>query len=310
MVKPSIRLSGREIEKEVQRFKAFADSYSEFLEQFGQDRIFTEEPPEDSCGWVAAHLLEGRYLLKSFTYTIEKKACDKAVRHLADLFGSYLPVQSKDLAHLKEVFSSGKLDAHAFVTTVFRNRGDRFLEIIREHGLEEDLSTFFAVYLSRLFRMKAVGHLCEDITFFNFKDWQKGYCPVCGHWPAMAYVDSRDESRLLWCLNCGTTWPFGRYECIYCPNQDKGQLELIAPDDEQSFQVQACTSCREYLKELHSEVSVEKVPFDAYFLGTHAMDFFARGQGFVHESPLAIERDDTAMEAQLLTHRMRLPWDH
>jgi FdhE protein len=303
-------LSGREIEAEIRRFGAFADAYRDFLDRFGRERIFTEEPPEDSCGSVAAHLLEGRYLLHAFYYEIEREACERAVYELLELLGRHLPVRKKDLERIQSAFSSGKLDPREFVVTVFRNQGDRFLNVVREQGLEEDLATFFAVYLTRLFRVKACRHLCEDIDYFDFGDWGKGYCPACGHWPALAHVDPGNEKRTLWCLNCGTVWPFGRFECVYCLNQEEGRLDLIGPPGAPAPQVQVCHDCREYLKEVRSPVPTERFPFDACFLGTHPLDLFARGQGFVHESLLAFEADDTAREAQLLSHRMRLPWDH
>jgi hypothetical protein len=59
-----------------------------------------------------------------------------------------------------------------------------------------------------------------------------------------------------------------------------------------------------------STVPVDQFPFDAFFLGSHSLDFLARSQGFVHESALAVEADNTTTEAHLLSHRMRLPWDH
>ncbi len=303
-------LSGRDIIAETQKFRGFADSYQKFVMLFENEKIYTEEPPENSCGAVAAHLLEGRYLLHAFGYQFEKNICEEVTFRLIELFGEHLPVQKESLAHIQEVFSSGNLNPVDFVITVFRNRGDRFLEILREHGFEEDLATFFAVYLTRLFRVKAAQHLCDRINFFDMEDWGKGYCPVCGHWPALAHVDKEAEKRTLWCVNCGTTWPFGSLECIYCLNEDEEELTLIGPDDETSLRVQVCSNCREYVKEIHSDVPVIEFPFDTYFMGTHALDFFARGQGFIHESPLIIEKDDATSEAHLLTHRMRLPWDH
>jgi FdhE protein len=303
-------LSGRDIENEVHQFEAFGDSYRDFLTEFDNQQIFTEKPPDDSCGTVAAHLLEGRYLLHSFGYQFEKEACEIAIPKLGELFGSYLPVRKNDLARIQEVFTSQKLNSREFITAVFRNQGNRFLEIVSTHNLEEDLATFFAVYLARLFRVKAARHLCEEIDFFNLKDWERGYCPVCGHWPALSHIDQDDEKRTLWCLNCGTTWPFRRLECIYCLSKEQQVLHFIGPDDEPKFRVQVCDNCREYMKEIHGAVPVDKFPFDSFFLGSHSLDLLARSQGFVHESPLAIEADDTTAEAHLLSHRMRLPWDH
>ncbi|OGL59846.1 MAG: hypothetical protein A3J27_14320 [Candidatus Tectomicrobia bacterium RIFCSPLOWO2_12_FULL_69_37] len=302
--------SGRVIEREVRRFEAFADSFRNFRAHFDNERIFIEEPSDDSRGAVAGHLADGRYLLHAFKYQFGKKMCERAAFQLLELFGSHLPVRKRDLAHIRMVFSSGRLDAREFVTTVFRNRGDRFLDIVREHGMEEDLATFWGVYLARLFRVRAARHLREDIDFFDWRDWRKGFCPICGHWPAMAHVDPGETSRTLWCLNCGTLWPLQRHQCSCCLNEDRRRLDLLGPVDEPSLRVQVCHDCREYLKEVCSAVHVDKFPFDAYFLGSHSLDLFARGQGFTHESALAVESDNTSSEAHLLTHRMRLPWDH
>jgi formate dehydrogenase maturation protein FdhE len=302
--------SGRDIEREVRRFEPFEQTFLAFHARFDQERIFSEEPPCDSCGAVAAHLADGRYLLHAFKYQFDKSACQTAVFKLIEIFAGHLPVRKSELAHIQELFASRKLDAQDFITTVFRNRGDQFLEIVRKHGMDEDLTTFWAVYLARLFRVKAARHLCEDVTFFDWEDWQKGYCPVCGHWPALAHLKPGDESRTLWCLNCGTTWPFERLQCVYCLNSDQKRLGLLGPQDDPSMRVQACHDCREYLKEVQSPISVNQFSFDAHFLGSHSLDLFARGQGFIHESPLAVESDNTSSEAQLMAHLMRLPWDH
>jgi hypothetical protein len=238
-------LFGRDIEKDVHQFEAFGDSYREFLTEFDSHQIFTEEPPDDSCGAVAAHLLEGRYLLHSFGYQFDKEACEIGVSKLGELFGNHLPVRKNDLAHIQEVFATKKLDSRGFITTVFQNQGDQFLEIVREHKLEEDLATFFAVYLARLFRVKAARHLCEEIDYFNLKDWEKGYCPLCGHWAALSHINQDDEKRSLWCLNCGTIWPLQHLECIYCLTKEQEDLHLIGPEEDPKFRAQVCDNCRE-----------------------------------------------------------------
>lgn len=305
-----IALSCREIEREVRRFEPFAEAFLAFHARFDQERIFTEEAPGDSCGAVAGHLADGRYLLHAFKYQFNAEACERAVFKLIEIFAGHLPVQKAELAVLQDLFASRKVDARDFIMTVFRNRGDHFLKIVREHGMDEDLTTFWAVYLARLFRVRAARRLCEEVTFFDWADWQKGYCPVCGHWPALAHVKPDADNRTLWCMSCGTTWPFEPLACVYCLNNNRKRLGRFGPQDDLSLRVQVCHDCREYLKEAQSSLSADQFPFDAYFLGTHTLDHFARGQGFVHESPLAVEADNTSSEALLLTHHMRLPWDH
>jgi len=303
-------LSRRDIEREVSRFEPFGKAFRTFHSEFDRERLFLREAPGDPCGAMAGHLADGRYLLHAFKYQFDPAACERAVFALIEIFAAHLPVERAGLERIRGLFASRGLDARDFIMTVFRNRGDQFLAILRGHGLEEDLATLWAVYLARPFRVRAARHLCEEVTFFDWAGWGRGYCPICGHWPALARVRGEGGGRTLWCLSCGTTWPFERGACVYCLNADRERLGLPGPGDGPSARVHACHDCREYLKEIHCAGEAEGFPFDAWFLGTHALDLFARGQGFVHASPLAVESDNTSSEAQLLTHRLRLPWDH
>ena len=45
-------------------------------------------------------------------------------------------------------------------------------------------------------------------------DWNHGYCPACGSWPAMAEVV--DGHRVLRCSFCAAAWELTTYACVYC----------------------------------------------------------------------------------------------
>ncbi len=294
---------GLAIGEKVQQFESFAEAASDFFSGFHAEDIFTEQPPDNSCGCVAAHLAEGRYLLKVFRYQFQKSACEKAVSGLLEIFGRHLPVGAERLARIEETFSSGKLDAREFIETIFRNQEDRFLEAVERNGLEEELMTLFAVYLARPMRAQAAVHLCE-VT--DLSDWTHGYCPVCGHRPALAHLEKGAPLRTLWCVSCGTEWASEPVQCAQCLGDDGDKLELLGPPDEPAFKVLACHGCKEYLKEIHGESAGARLRFDAYFLGAQELDRIAWERGFVQKSPLAAGADGS--EARLLTHRMRMPW--
>ena len=77
-------------------------------------------------------------------------------------------------------------------------------------------------------------------------EWDHGYCPACGSWPALAEVV--DGHRLLRCSFCATAWELTTYACVYC-GEDGESFVTAAPDDERKDRrVEVCSGCGGYMK--------------------------------------------------------------
>ncbi len=77
-------------------------------------------------------------------------------------------------------------------------------------------------------------------------NWDHGYCPACGSWPAMAEVV--DGHRILRCSFCAAAWELKTYACVYCA-EDGEPFVTAAPDEERKDRrVEVCSSCGGYLK--------------------------------------------------------------
>jgi FdhE protein len=79
--------------------------------------------------------------------------------------------------------------------------------------------------------------------------WMRCDCPACGAPPAMAQLIGEEPGRLrfLVCGCCATRWRFGRTECPFC-DCDSRRLEVVKPEGESGLRLDACESCRGYLK--------------------------------------------------------------
>lgn len=295
----SSRAPSNSIAAEIGRFETFGAALREFFQRFDKATLFEQHPPRESREAAASLLAEGRYLLRPSEYQLRNRACGKAVSGLLDLLGKYLLDREDAITLLKDVFAAGELKAVDFLSSIFRNKGHDIVWAIRKFGLEEDLTTFFAVYLARPFRSRAARFLTDGLSL---DDWLHGYCPVSGHWPALAHIDDREGHRTLWCMHCGTTWPFKRIQCAYCLNEEQDRLELISTDSEPSYRAHLCSECRRYLKEVRSTEAVDKFDFDTVYLGTHVLDLMARSEGYIQESPLTV-RYDNPDGSELLTYR-------
>ena len=98
-------------------------------------------------------------------------------------------------------------------------------------GLRPSLETFFS-------RVRA---LAEGA-------WERGFCPWCGGLPS--YGDLlEDGRRRLSCHLCGGAWTAPRLRCPFCQAWQSGDMvRLVAEGAEEGYFVEACLSCRGYLK--------------------------------------------------------------
>jgi len=85
----------------------------------------------------------------------------------------------------------------------------------------------------------------EDLAA-ALQGWNRGYCPACGSWPALAEVVS--GHRTLRCSFCSTAWEINAYACVYC--EESGEpFVTAAPDEERKDRrVEVCSACGNYLK--------------------------------------------------------------
>jgi formate dehydrogenase maturation protein FdhE len=268
--------------------ETFGTALRDFFQRFDQITLFKQEPPRETDEAAIRLLAEGRYLLRSSGYRFHNQPSETAVLELLDLLRLYLPDRKNTIARIQDVFVTGKLEEVDFLSSVFNNQGSDVIRVARKFDWEEDVTMFFAVYLARPFRARAVRFLIDGLDLHN---WLRGYCPGCGHWPALAHIDDHEGQRTLWCMHCETHWQYKRIQCVYCHNEEQDMLELIGPKPEPSHRAQVCTKCQRYLKEARSRKAVDKIHFDTVYLGTFMLDLLARNEGYIQESPLTVRND-------------------
>jgi FdhE protein len=76
--------------------------------------------------------------------------------------------------------------------------------------------------------------------------WNRGYCPVCGSWPALAEIAA--SHRVLRCSFCAAAWEMNRYACTYC-GEDSEKFVTAAPNEDRvDRRLELCSACGGYLK--------------------------------------------------------------
>jgi formate dehydrogenase maturation protein FdhE len=75
-------------------------------------------------------------------------------------------------------------------------------------------------------------------------------CPSCGSKPVVGVLRGEGDGakRALICSLCGLEWPFRRLICANCGEEDKEKLPVYTAAQITYVRVEACDTCRTYLK--------------------------------------------------------------
>ena len=155
-----------------------------------------------------------------------------------------------------------------------------------EHHTRED-------YLSRALLRPYVEVLAR-LRMAPDRLHRPGHCPFCGGPPWIAARRAQAEGppggsgdgarRLLGCSLCGGEWPLGRILCPACDEGDPVKLPSFQSDSHPAVRIEACESCRRYVKSIDLTVDGRAIP-EVDDLVSLSMDLWAAGEGFTRIEP-------------------------
>jgi FdhE protein len=106
-------------------------------------------------------------------------------------------------------------------------------------------------------------------------------CPFCNAKPLLAILRGEGDGakRSLLCSLCATEWTFRRVFCPNCGEDQKDQLPVYTTDQISHVRVEACDSCRTYLKSINLTKDGFAVP-EVDEIATVALDVWADEGGY------------------------------
>jgi FdhE protein len=113
--------------------------------------------------------------------------------------------------------------------------------------------------------------------------WDRGYCPACGSWPALAELVN--GARLLRCSFCGSAWTLLHPACAYCGENGPAFVSGSRDEKRPDLRLDRCDTCRGYLKTVSAR---EPSPFPLVAIAdleTMDLDVAAMDRGY-HRPPL------------------------
>jgi FdhE protein len=115
-----------------------------------------------------------------------------------------------------------------------------------------------------------------------------GSCPFCGGAPWIAArraaSDADGAQRYLGCALCGGEWVANRLRCPACSEDNPAKLPCFQSDRHPAVRIEACESCRRYVKSLDLTLDGRLIPEIDELLSV-AMDLWAAEQGYARIEP-------------------------
>jgi len=141
----------------------------------------------------------------------------------------------------------------------------------------------FLVYMSILPSIHANVERLQDHA--DLKNWDTGYCPICGSFPKMSVLKGEGGKRHFLCSFCSFIWPSQRLKCPFCENQDHKKLHYFHAEGQNAYRVELCDRCRQYIKTVDQRNIDYEPDLEVEDIATIHLDILASGKGFKRPVP-------------------------
>ena len=119
--------------------------------------------------------------------------------------------------------------------------------------------------------------------------WHRGYCPICGGSPDLAFLHKEYGARWLLCSRCDSEWLFQRLECPYCDTKEQSALAFFT-DDKELYRLYVCERCKCYLKAIDLRKADSEILLPLERLYTMDIDSQAKEYGYSPCQKPAVKR--------------------
>ncbi|MCR5813175.1 MAG: formate dehydrogenase accessory protein FdhE [Desulfovibrio sp.] len=203
-----------------------------------------------------------------------------------------IPALSQLATPLAEVFTGLSLaDQKTLREAVCSNSPKLLTDLAKKHNLDPlvlNLAASFVV--SALLRglCQASFDPSAENPWDSNNTWQQGYCPVCGSYPIIAWLDKPviDERNTylhegggrkhLYCGVCGSDWRFLRLACPSCGVSANRKIEILAEESNTHGEaLDWCSQCRSYCPTVDIRERISLPHLEAQALGMLHLELVA-----------------------------------
>ena len=239
-----IKRAGEQLKQTSPAYAPMIDFYLElFLAQEASREKLVKESMLQDPDIVNSHNRHDMPLMDSSGFAVEHSEAWNLMGVLCGLAVEKAPKLTESALVLKKAMDEKRVDMNTLFPAILKGDDAEVSRLADSLGLPDQDLAFFA-FTAMAPSIRTGGHLaCKHLD----KDdtWAKGYCPVCGNLPTMAFLD-QDGKKNLVCGFCMHSWPTRRMGCVFCDSKEKNTY--FYSEEEKAYRVDLCDQCKRYLK--------------------------------------------------------------
>ncbi len=276
---PSARIKDalKRIRDEMPASANVIDAFEELLVQ--QFTLQAELPtPELGNTEVAlAEFSQGRPILGLEAFSISWDELKQAGSRLIPAMMRGFPGLSEQLSAIERAIENQTLTTGNRLNGTFAFGKLEQAENDSYPGINPEILQFVLMQLLKPFAAKKAE--CMG-TLIGDQAWIRGYCPICGSWPEIGFLEGSEGRRRLRCSSCGHEWTFSRTKCPFCESATSGKVEIFYSEDRPFERVELCHNCMKYLVSIDLRARGTELVRDVAALGLVYLDILAQERGF------------------------------
>lgn len=253
MTFPNLGGNLEKLRERIQEIKKRRPGYGELLDFYLKVREAQEESKSSltvdriqlNKEWKDLLSREGFSLIQREDLPLDREASGVLFRTLCRIGKEANPRMAEQVEMIEKILDGGQVDVKDWI-----GKGMRQQEVERiavERGLDQKILSFLIEESVRPSVEVAVEQLRAELDPEN---WLKTYCPICGSLPSLSLFKGEAGKRYLFCPLCGYRWRIDRLICPFCGNREQGSLLYLYAEGEESYRIDLCERCHQYIKTL------------------------------------------------------------
>lgn len=216
-------------------------------------------------------------LIDPSEFLIDLKQAALSFEKICELACDLAPKLSSSARILKKAYIEKTLDLNALYSAILNNQNSFLNDLAGHLNVPEPELVFFG-YVSMT---PSIQVCAEQLAAYliGMPGLEKGYCPICGNHPDMAFLD-QDGRRHLKCAFCSHKWRVKRMGCTFCDNNDKDMQHYFFSDEEKEYRVALCDNCHHYIKMVDLRQMDREFYPNLELISTLHLDMKAREKGY------------------------------